>query len=533
MKRNGNGNVKVRVAQHIRCAIYTRKSTEEGLEQEFNSLDAQREAAESYIASQQHEGWVCLPDRYDDGGYTGANMERPALKRLFEDIEAGRIDCVVVYKVDRLSRSLLDFARMMGTFEKYQVSFVSVTQAFNTTHSMGRLTLNILLSFAQFEREIISERTRDKIAAARRKGKWMGGKPLLGYDLLLASGGGKLVVNEDEAVRVRAIFDEYIQRQSLIRTVQALNERDWGTKRWTTRKGHERGGQPFDKTILFRLLSNVVYRGKVRYKDEIHAGEHEAIIDEDTWMRVQQMLRSNGRSGGMHVRNKYGALLKGLLHCKPCARAMMHTYTSKGNRRYRYYVCYTAQKQGWHACPSKSVPAEQIERFVVEQIRAVGRDPAILAMTLEQARAEQQEFLNALETDVQVVDREIRRLESEIRRAARDAATNGHAVDRLADFQDRLRQAAQRRNELRGRITDAQRGVASKAEVDSALAEFDGLWQSLSPREQARMLRLLIQRVDYDGANGKIAVTFHANGIRTLGQKGSVACLEAESCPAA
>jgi site-specific DNA recombinase len=312
MKRNGNGNGKVRAAQHVRCAIYTRKSTEEGLEQEFNSLDAQREAAEAFIASQQHEGWVCLPDRYDDGGFTGANMERPALKHLFEDLEAGRIDCVVVYKVDRLSRSLLDFARMIESFEKYQVSFVSVTQQFNTTHSMGRLTLNILLSFAQFEREIISERTRDKIAAARRKGKWMGGKPLLGYDLHLAPGGAKLVVNEDEAARVRTIFDEYIQRQSLIRTVQALNERGWKTKRWTTRKGHECGGQPFDKTSLFRLLSNVVYRGKVRYKDEVHAGEHEAIIDEDIWTRVQQMLRSNGRTGGMHVRNKYGALLKGL-----------------------------------------------------------------------------------------------------------------------------------------------------------------------------------------------------------------------------
>jgi len=189
----------------VRCAIYTRKSTEEGLDQEFNSLDAQREAGESFIQSQHGEGWVCLPERYDDGGYTGGNMDRPALKRLVADIEGGKIDCIVAYKVDRLSRSLLDFARIMETLEKHSVSFVSVTQQFNTTNSMGRLMLNVLLSFAQFEREIIAERTRDKIHAARRKGKWTGGHPLLGYDV--APDGGRLIVNEDEARRVAAIFE--------------------------------------------------------------------------------------------------------------------------------------------------------------------------------------------------------------------------------------------------------------------------------------------------------------------------------------
>jgi len=455
-------------------------------------------------------------------------MERPALKRLFEDLEAGRIDCVVVYKVDRLSRSLMDFARMMEAFEKHQVSFVSVTQQFNTTHSMGRLTLNILLSFAQFEREIISERTRDKIAAARRKGKWSGGMPVLGYDV--DPRGSKLVVNAEETERVRAIFDEYIQRASLIRTAQALNERGWRTKRWTTRKGRERGGQPFDKTSLFRLLSNVVYCGKVRYKDEVHPGEHEAIIDEDIWTRVQQMLRANGRTGGMHVRNKYGALLKGLLHCRPCARAMMHTYTAKGNRRYRYYVCYTAQKQGWHACPSKSVPAEQLERFVVEQIRAVGKDPAVMELALDQARAQALEETAALEGDATITEREIGRIHAEITKIATDAATNGHAAARLAELHEMLRDAERRLSELRDQVERARRGMVTKAEVDSALEAFTPLWDALSPREQARVLRLLIQRVDYDGANGKVAVTFHANGIRTLGQNGVADGLEAHEC---
>src|SRR4051812_16617636 len=199
----------------VRCAIYTRKSTEEGLQQEFNTLDAQRESGEAFIAAQKHEGWTCNPDHYDDGGFTGGNIDRPAVQRLLKDIEAGKIDCVVVYKVDRLSRSLMDFARMMQTFEKHNVSFVSVTQQFNTTHSMGRLTLNILLSFAQFEREIISERTRDKIAVARRKGKFAGGKPVLGYDILSSPAGPKLKINEDEAQQLKAIFNLYVKHQAL------------------------------------------------------------------------------------------------------------------------------------------------------------------------------------------------------------------------------------------------------------------------------------------------------------------------------
>src|SRR5262249_41842208 len=213
-----------------------------------NTLDAQRESAEAFIASQQHEGSQCLPTRYDDGGFTGGNMDRRALRRLLEDIEAGRVDCVVVYKVDRLSRSLLDFAKMMETFDKHRVSFVSVTQQFNTATSMGRLVLNVLLSFAQFEREIISERTRDKIAATRRKGKWAGGHPLLGYDV--DPNGFRLLVNEDEAIRVRAVFDLYLEHQSLLPVVQELERRGWVNKRWQTRKGPERGGKPFTRTNL-------------------------------------------------------------------------------------------------------------------------------------------------------------------------------------------------------------------------------------------------------------------------------------------
>jgi DNA invertase Pin-like site-specific DNA recombinase len=279
----------------MRCAIYTRKSTEEGLDQAFNSLDAQREAAEAYILSQRQAGWTVLPGRYDDGGYTGANLERPALCRLLADIEAGHVDAVVVYKVDRLSRSLLDFARLMGTFEKRAVNFVSVTQQFNTTASLGRLTLNVLLSFAQFERELIVERTRDKMAAARRKGKWVGGIPVLGYDV--ASGGGRLVVNQEEARQVRAIFDLYLEQQALLPVLCHLKDRQWNTKRWTTQGGTLHPGRPYSNPALLRLLTNVAYVGKVDYQGQTYSGEHPAIVEERVWQRVQTMFQQERSAG--------------------------------------------------------------------------------------------------------------------------------------------------------------------------------------------------------------------------------------------
>ena len=294
----------------VRCAVYTRKSTEEGLEQEFNSLDAQRESAEAYVRSQAGEGWTVLPDRYDDGGFTGGNMDRPALKRLLADVEAGKVDCTIVYKVDRLSRSLLDFARILEAFETHQVSFVSVTQQINSATSMGRLMLNVLLSFAQFEREIIAERTRDKIAATRRKGKWSGGRPLLGYDL--DPRGQRLAVNAEEAERVRAVFALFLEHESLPRVVRELEARGWTNKRWRTRSGKESGGDPFSKVGLRRLLSNVLYAGKVRYKEEVHDGEQPALVDPAVFRRAQELLHGAGR-GGAPAGNRLGALLRGLL----------------------------------------------------------------------------------------------------------------------------------------------------------------------------------------------------------------------------
>jgi DNA invertase Pin-like site-specific DNA recombinase len=272
----------------FRCAIYTRKSTEEGLGQEFNTLEAQRESAEAYVQSQIHTGWTALAEHYDDGGFTGANLERPALRKLLVDIEAGRIDCVLVYKVDRLSRSLLDFARLMEIFERRKVSLVSVTQPLNTTSSLGRLTLNILLSFAEFERTMIADRTRDKMGAARRKGKWLGGMPVLGYDI--AEAGGRLVVNPEEADRVRSIFALYLQHPSVASALAEMQTRKWTTKRWRTRDGKEHEGRPFTKVVLHRLLKNILYIGKIFHQDVVYAGEQAPIIDDAVWNLVREKL---------------------------------------------------------------------------------------------------------------------------------------------------------------------------------------------------------------------------------------------------
>jgi len=496
----------------IRCAIYTRKSTEEGLEQAFNSLDAQRESAEAYISAQRHEGWTYVPDKYDDGGFSGGNMDRPALARLLADISAGKVDCVVVYKVDRLSRSLLDFSRIMEVLDKHKVSFVSVTQQFNTTHSMGRLTLNILLSFAQFEREIISERTRDKIAAARRKGKWSGGKPLLGYDVHSSPAGPKLVVNEDEARRVRAIYDLYLQHEALIPTVQDLARRGWRNKEWTTKKANERGGRPFDKCSLYALLTSRTYLGLVTHKGTAYHGEHPAIIEKAVWEKAQAVLKRNGHTAGAQVRNKHGALLKGLIHCSCCRCSMGHSYASKAGKRYRYYVCLSAQKKGWDTCPSKSVPAGQMERFVMEQIKCVGRDPAVLEGTLRHMRQQNARAVAEAEAEQRAVAREITRLQAALRKATNDPTKASEVREQAVKAEQKVTRLAEELIRLKAQQID-------RADVAAALSAFDPAWEQLTPKEQARVIRLLVERVEYDGKAATVAVTFHPSGIKALARE--------------
>jgi site-specific DNA recombinase len=291
-------------ARLLRCASYTRKSTEEGLEQAFNTLQAQREAAEAYVLSQRQAGWVPVGDRYDDGGFSGATLERPAMQRLLTAIDAGNIDCVVVYKVDRLSRSLQDFARLIERFDRRGVSFVSVTQEFNTTTSLGRLTLNILLSFAQFEREIISERTRDKLSAARRKGKWIGGWPVMGYNV--DSKGGRLIVNAKEATQVREMYRLAAESATLEAALRAIQAGGFRTKAWTSRAGRRHLAPPFSRMTLRLMLSNVLYTGVVNHKGTIYPGEHERVVEQELWEEVNAKLalRSIRQRGRIHRRQE-------------------------------------------------------------------------------------------------------------------------------------------------------------------------------------------------------------------------------------
>lgn len=503
-------------AGRTRCAIYTRKSSDEGLQQEFNSLDAQREAAEAYIASQKNEGWVCLPDRYDDGGYTGGNMERPALQRLLADVNAGRIDCVAVYKVDRISRSLLDFARMMETFDRHQVSFVSVTQHFNTATPMGRLILNVLLSFAQFEREIIGERIRDKIAASRRKGKWTGGTPSLGYDVDRSNGGPRLVINAAEASHVRQIFEMYLEYGTLLAVVAELDRRGWRSKVWTTRGGKQRGGLPIDKCRLHSVLTNVLYIGKIKHKDEVYAGEHEAIVPEDLFRRVQTRLLQNRNASNIELRNRHGALLRRILYCRACGRMMIHTFTSRGHKRYRYYTCTNAIKNGHRKCPAASLPAGEIERAVIDQIRCISQDPDLLDETLRQARTQIEEAIERLAGERRILERGLARSHAEIRRIATSEPTASAATARIADLTDQVSQSERRLTEVDGQIAELRGDLVTEADVAAAFAEFDNVWTVLSPREQVRLINLLVHRVEFDAADSSIEVSFYPSGIKAL-----------------
>ena len=316
----------------LRCAVYTRKSTEDGLEQEFNSLDAQREACEAYILSQRHEGWTLVPNRYDDGGFSGGSMLRPGLKALLADIEAGLVDVIVVYKVDRLTRSLADFAKIVEQLDARQASFVSVTQAFNTTTSMGRLTLNVLLSFAQFEREVTGERIRDKIAASKKKGMWMGGPVPLGYEVIER----KLVAVPEEAERVRTIMRRYLEIRSVPALIGVLRREGIITKIQQRTSGPHRGGVPFGRGSLFHLLKNPIYRGKIVHKGQVYEGEHEAIVGEDLWDAVQAQLSEKAPPRKRPTNDPQAAMLRGLL-TDAQGRPMVPTYATKRSRRYAYY----------------------------------------------------------------------------------------------------------------------------------------------------------------------------------------------------
>ncbi len=368
-----------RSAKRSRCAIYTRKSTDEGLEQAFNSLDAQREACAAFILSQKHEGWTLLPTLYDDGGYSGGSLERPALKRLMADIEAGQVDVIVVYKVDRLTRALSDFAKLVEVFDRRGVSFVSITQQFNTTTSMGRLTLNVLLSFAQFEREVIGERVRDKIAASKKKGMWMGGMPSLGYDVK----DRKLVVNRDEARTVVGIYRRYLQLKSVHALMDELAEAGIKSKRRVRPDGTVYGGQTLSRGALYLMLQNRIYRGEITHKGNSYPGEHPAIIEQPLWDEVQAVLAKNRIERATGARAKQSSLLAGLVFDEKGER-LTPTYSVKKGTRYRYYVSTALLTGAGRSRASGSrIPAGNLEGLVINRLRAFLADPAAVLDALD------------------------------------------------------------------------------------------------------------------------------------------------------
>jgi site-specific DNA recombinase len=505
--------------RHVRCAVYTRKSTEEGLDQEFNTLDAQREAGEAYVLSQKHQGWECIADRYDDGGFSGANMERPALKRLLGDIDAGKVDAVVVYKVDRLSRSLLDFAKMMETFEKRQVSFVSVTQQFNTASSMGRLVLNVLLSFAQFEREMIAERTRDKMGAARRKGKWVGGRPAIGYDVDPA--GRRLVVNTDEAALVREVFDLYLKERSLLRVTEILNGRGLRTKTWITRKGTRREGGLWDKNTVHRLLTNVVYIGKVDYRGAIYDGEQQAIVDPRTFKKVGELLAGARCDRGGVARNEHGFLLRGLIRCRACGSVMTSSFSVAHSRQYRYYKCTSTDRRGVVGCPIRSVPAVEFERYVVARLRDMTKNPEVLRKTVARVAADRRRDVPGLLAEQKALTDELARCRDEARHvmaalAAQERGDGRFATERLGELDERAGQIERRLCEIRESVIAIERTTMHESDITTALGFFDPVWDALIPRERARVLHLLIERIDYDGRTGDLDLTLSPAGVALL-----------------
>src|SRR6516165_6931610 len=357
----------------LRCAIYTRVSTDQGLEQDFNSLDAQREASEAYIKSQAHEGWRLIRDPYDDGGYSGGSMERPALQKLLADVKAGRIDVIVVYKVDRLTRSLADFAKLVEKFDKHEVSFVSVTQSFNTT-SMGRLTLNVLLSFAQFEREVTGERIRDKIAASKKKGMWMGGVVPLGYRVENRA----LHIVEDHAEIVRSLFQRYLEAGSVVRLKQRLDAEGFRLPVRIDRAGRSTGGGPLSRGHIYKILSNPIYVGRIGHKGQVHEGQHSPIVGQDIWERVQQCLRARqGAERAKRTRQASEAPLAGKLFDDRGNR-MSPSWAKKGSKRWRYYVSQAAlQGDKSKAGSVVRVAAATIEHCVADVISKQSADRSV------------------------------------------------------------------------------------------------------------------------------------------------------------
>ena len=476
------------------CAIYTRKSHEEGLEQEFNSLDAQRESAEAYIESQRMQGWRALPDRYDDGGFSGGTMERPGVQRLLADVDAGKVDVIVVYKIDRLSRSLLDFMKMIERFNEKGVSFVSVTQHFNTTDPTGRMFLGILITFAQYEREVIAERIRDKVAATKRRGKYCGGPAILGYDVDREQ--KRLLVNPEEASLVKHIFRRYSQLGSAKALAAELNEQGYHTKSWTTKKGKHRPGSPWNTGHIYRLLGNRLYRGEVVHKGKAYPGEHEAIVSKGPWDRVQEALSENTRAKQTKARAKIISPLQGVIRCGHCDGAMGLTYTQRGPRRYTYYHCARDAKRAVSRCPLKRVPAGDIEKVVLEQLSAVFRTPTLVSQTYFAAKGMAETERERLLKQKQQLEDDLLKVRA---RALEEMSPGGNGSPpgpTLVEINQEAVTLSRQLTNVSARAQAFETDPVAEQEVAEAFQSVETFWEDLFPLERNRLIRLLVEKVE-------------------------------------
>ena len=501
-----------------RAAIYTRKSTDEGLASDFNTLDNQRDRSEAYIASQ--DCWEVVADRYDDGGFSGGTIERPALKQLLADVEAGKINAIVVYRLDRMSRSLLDFNNIHHLLEKHGVALVSVTESINTRSPGGRMMINVLLSFAQYERELGAERTRHKIHSARKKGKWTGGRPVLGYDAT----DGHLIINADEAALVTAIFDLYIELESLIAAVQELNRRGWRQKKWTTKAGRDHGGNPWNKTSLRTLLTNPLYIGKQKLGDETFPGEHKAIVQKKLFDRAQNLMSGNrDGSRGPH-RNAAGFLLRGLLRCSACDAAMTPSSTKTRGKLYGYYTCTHAQKQGHGTCPSKSIPASKVEDLIVDQVRRIGADPQLQDETFRAAVAQVKDKRRGLKRERKMLKRDLANCSNDVGRLVDGVTrTSGPAAEaitgQLQKAQEQVQTLDARLGEIGEELAALKAQEVDRDDLTMALEDFSPIWDALVISERERVLRLLVERIDYDGGTGEMSIQWRLSGFAQLSKE--------------
>jgi len=483
----------------VRCAIYTRKSVENAtLDRDFNSLVSQREACENYIASQKSKGWICLPEHYDDGGYSGGNMNRPAMQRLKDDIAAGKVNMVITYKIDRLSRSIIDFVELQKFFEEHDVHFVSVTQDINTSNSSGRMLLNILITFAAFERDLIIDRVKTAIEGGKKRGKFCGGVPMLGYSTDPYT--KKLVINEDEAKTVRLIFEKYIALGSILATVTEINRLGLKTREWTSvSTGKKHTAKEWNSGSIYKILTSPIYAGYVAHYDTKYEGEHEAIIPRPKWEKVQDMLSANSpvKRGVKHHTHDHP--FGNHVRCGHCNCALTPTFSKKHGKKYCYYICSKCNKNPDHYCPVKRVPAGDLEHAVISQLAGIFQAPSVLRATLQAVREKEELLRRNYDHDCEILQAQL----DDLKKTALKGDINFDEVKRAAGL---LAEAKRKRTLLKDSIPED--------EIVAALGDAAGLWEFMFPGARYELIQMVVG--DIVVYPEKISVDMKIDGMKEL-----------------